>query len=153
MEYRMSVYETIRDWLNEILLELQNEFPHPYTILDVNNIPLPTDYSGTDFQAAGLFSSPNDISSELMGGQTKRTDFKSFFIRRPFKEFSSRLENESFFEKLSKKIHERNLDNNFPADGRWWSSIKINAGIYPAQRDAANQFADYLIPLRLVYIE
>jgi len=148
----MTVYESIESWLNSILLELRNEFPHPYTMIDVNNIPLPTDHPGIDFQAAGLFSSPNDLTTELMGGQVKHTDFKSFYLRRPFGEFDSRLENESFFEKLGQKIHEKNLDGNFPKDGRDWRSIEINAGIYPAQRDEANRYADYLIPLKLVYV-
>ena len=149
----MSVYVSIVSWLNSILLELKDEFPHPFTIIDLEKIPLPSDYPQIDFQAAGLFSSPNDLTTELMGGQVKHTDFKSFYLRRPFKEFSSRLENENFFEKLAKKIHERNLDSNFPHDGRWWSAIKINAGTYPAQRDEASLFADYLIPLKLIYLD
>jgi len=150
----MTVYESVVDnFLNPILLELKAEFNNPFVILDLEKIPLPTDYPGIDFQAGGIFSSPNDISSELIGGQTKRTDFKSFYLRRPFKEFSSRLENESFFEKLAKSIHERNLDSNFPQDGRQWHSIQINAGIYPSQRDTAELWADYLIPLKLVYVE
>ncbi len=93
------------------------------------------------------------MTTELMGGQTKYTAFKSFFIRRPFKEFSSRLENENFFEKLSKKIRDRNLDSQMPVDGRDWKSITINAGIYPAQRDESSTVADYLVPLKLIYIE
>jgi len=149
----MTVYESITSWLNSILLELKTEFNNPFVILDLEKIPLPTDYPGIDFQAGGIFSSPNDISSELMGGQTKRTDFKSFYLRRPFKEFSSRLENEAFFQKLAKSIHERNLDSNFPQDGRQWHRIEVNSGWYPAQRDEASNFADYLVNLKLVYIE
>ena len=149
----MTVYESLVSWLNSILLEIRNEMPHPFTAIDLEKIPLPTDYPGVDFQAAGLFSSPNDMSTTLIGGQVKHTEFKSFYLRRPFKEFPSRLENENFFERLAKKIHERNLDSNFPADGRAWQSIAINAGVYPAQRDEANRYADYLIPLKLIYVE
>jgi len=150
----MTVYESIvNQFLNPILLELRNEFPHPFTIIDINNVPLPSDYPGIDFQAAGIFSSPNDLTSTLMGGQVKHIDFKSFYLRRPFGEHQSRKENEAFFERFARKIHERNLDSDMPQDGRDWKSITINAGIYPAQRDEANRWADYLVPLRLVYIE
>jgi len=149
----MTVYESIASWLNSILVELRNEFPHPFTIIDLEKIPLPTDYPGIDFQAAGLFSSPNDLTSPLIGGQVKHTDYKSHYIRRPFKEFSSRLENEQFFCRLQAKIHERNLDSDMPQDGRGWKSIQVNAGIYPANTDTASLWSDYLVPLRLVYIE
>ncbi len=149
----MTVYESLVNWLNSILLELKADFNHPFSVIDLEKIPLPTDYPGIDFQAGGIFSSPNDISSELIGGQTKYTAFKSFFIRRNFKEFSSRLENEAFFQKLASKIHDRNLDSNFPQDDRDWKSITINAGVYPSTRDEASTYADYLIPLKLVYIE
>jgi len=149
----MTVYESVTKFINDILLELRNEFPHPFTIIDLEKIPLPTDYPGIDFQAAGLFSSPNDLTSTLNGGQVKHTDFKSFYIRRPFKELPSRVENEAFFERLAKKIHDRNLDCNMPVDGRGWRSITINAGAYPAQRDESGKWADYLIPLKLVYVE
>jgi len=149
----MTVYESAQSWLTEIINELKAEFNHPFVMIDVNNIPLPTDYPGYDFQAAGLFSSPNDMTTELIGGQKKHTDFKSFFLRRPFKEFSQRLQNEQFFEKFANKIHERNLDSDFPKDGRSWKSISINAGIYPANTDTASQWSDYLVPLKLVYTD
>jgi len=153
----MTVYESVVTWLGSILLELQNEFPHPFSIIEPDRIPLPNDYPRSegfpDFQAGGLFSSPNDMTTTLMGGQVKHTDFKSFYLRRPFKLVDSRKENENFFEKLAKSIHDRNLDGNLPQDGRQWKSIEINAGIYPAQRDAAETYADYLCPLKLVYVE
>jgi len=148
-----TVYVSIVNWLNEILLELKKETDHSFTVIDLERIPLPSDYPQVDFQAAGLFSSPNDQTSTLMGGQVKYTSFKSFFLRRPFKEFSSRLDNENFFEKLAKRIHDRNLDGNLPKDGRQWKEISVNSGVYPAMRDTAETYADYLIPLKLVYIE
>ena len=149
----MTVYESVQSWLSEIINELKAEFNHPFTAIDVNHIPLPTEYQGVDFQAAGLFSSPNDSTSMLIGGQVKHVDYKSFFLRRPFKEAETRQENEKFFERLAKKISERNLDYSLPKDGRDWKSIEINAGVYPAQRDEASLWADYLVPLKLVYIE
>jgi len=149
----MTVYESIEKWLKSILLELRGEFPHPFTMIDANKIPLPADHAGINFQAAGLFSSPNDSTDALNGGQVRHTDFKSFYVRRPFNEFKSRLENEKFFERLAEKIHDRNLDYIMPDDGRDWKSISINAGVYPAQIDTAGSWADYLIPLRLEYTQ
>jgi hypothetical protein len=149
----MTIYESITAYLNDILLELRNKFIHPFTIIDVENIPLPSDYPGFEFRAGGIFSSPNDITTELMGGQVKHTEFKSFYLRRAFNEFASRIENERFFERFRETIHEKNLDCDFPKDGRSWKEISINAGIYPPQRDTASQWTDYLITFKLVYIE
>jgi len=152
-----SVYEIITQWLNSILLELKDEFPHPFTILEPDRIPLPEDYPRSegfpDFTAGGIFSSPNDMTTTLMGGQVKHTKFKSIYIRKRFKLVDSRKDNEKFFEKLARKIRDRNLDSDFPRDGRDWKEISVNAGIYPSQRDSAEEFADYLCPLKLVYIE
>jgi hypothetical protein len=150
----MTVYESIvNEFLNPILLELEKEIPHGYSIIEPEKIPLPEEYQGVNFQAGGIFSSPNDMTTPLMGGQLKHTDFKSFYLRRPFKEKETRIGNADFFERLARKIHERNLDWNMPKDGRDWKSIEINAGVYPANRDETSQWADYLIPLRLVYVE
>jgi hypothetical protein len=148
----MTVYQTIVEWLNQILLELKTEFPHPYTIIEPEKIPLQEDYPGVPFQAGGIFSSPNDISTTLMGGQVKHTEFKFFYLRRPFNECDSRVENEGFFERLREIIHEKNLDCAMPVDGRQWKEINVNSGIYPAQRDEGNRWADYLVPLQLIYI-
>ena len=152
-----SVYETITKWIGSILNELQNEFPHPYSILEPDRIPLPEDYPRSegfpDFTAGGIFSSPNDMTTTLMGGQVKHIEFKSFYLRRKFKLVDSRKENEKFFERLARKIHERNLDYNLPKDDRDWKEISVNSGWYPAQRDTAETWADYLVNLKLVYIE
>jgi len=93
-----------------------------------------------------------DITTTLMGGQVKHIEFKSFYIRRPFEKTEKRQENEYFFERLAKKIHERNLDSEYPKDDRSWNSITINAGIFPSQRDEANLYADYLVSLKLIYL-
>jgi hypothetical protein len=141
------------DWLNTILNEMRSEFPHPFTMIDANRISLPSDFNDIVFQSAGLFSSPNDLVTPLMGGQLKHTEFKSFYLRRSINEFPQRRENEAFFERLAKIIRKRNLSGNMPKDGRDWMSITVNAGIYPAQRDGAERWADYLVNLRLVYID
>jgi hypothetical protein len=149
----MTVYQTIVEWLNQILLELRNEFPHPFISIEPEMIPLEGTYGqGVEFQAGGIFSSLNDISTTLIGGQVKHTEFKSFYLRRPFNEYDSWLENERFFERLREIIHEKNLDRAMPVDGRQWKEISINAGIYPAQTDNGNRWADYLVLLRLIYI-
>jgi len=62
------------------------------------------------------------------------------------------LENEAFFEKFINKINERNLNGIMPKDGREWVSIEINTGIYPAQIQESDLYADYLVPLKLVFI-
>jgi hypothetical protein len=148
----MTVYESITEWLKIILLELREEFPHPFTAIEPEKIPLEGEYGqGAEFQAAGIFSSPNDMTAGLMGGQVRHTEFKSFYLRRPFDELPSRLKNEGFFERLKEIIHDKNLRWDMPKDGRKWKSIEINAGIYPAQIDTASRWADYLVPLKLVY--
>jgi RNA binding exosome subunit len=148
----MTVYETIREWLNKILLELQNEFPHSFTAIEPEKIPLEGEYGQeVEFQAGGIFSSPQDITTTLMAGQVKHTEFKSFYLRRPFDECESRVENERFFERLKEIIYEKNLRWDMPEDGRKWKSIEINSGVYPANIDTASLLADYLVPLKLVY--
>jgi hypothetical protein len=145
---RMTVYESLVNWLNEILQDPKNNFPNVYTVIDLEMIP-----DWREFENAGIFSSPNDLSAPLIAGKIKHTDFKSFYLRRSFKEFTNRLENETFFEKFKACFHEKNLDCIMPEDGREWASIELNGGIYPAQRQENNEYADYLVPLKLVYIE
>jgi hypothetical protein len=99
----MTVYESVQSWLTEIINELKAEFNHPYVAIDLEKIPLPTDYPGIDFQAGGIFSSPNDFTTMNNGGQLKNTSFKSFYLRRPFKEFSSRLETKAFLKSWQRK--------------------------------------------------
>jgi hypothetical protein len=143
-----TVYESLVIYLNEILTDPKNNFPKVYTVIDLELIP-----NWTEFENAGIFSSPNDLTSELIAGKVKHTDFKSFYLRRPFREFTNRLGNEMFFEKFKACIYEKNLDGIMPKDGREWIKIELNGGIYPAQRQESGEFADYLLPLRLVYIE
>lgn len=143
----MTVYESLVNWLNQILQDPKNNFPSVFTVIDLEVIP-----DWREHENAGIFSSPNDLSTPLIAGQVKHTDFKSFYLRRPFKEFANRLENEAFFEKFKGCIHEKNLDCIMPEDGREWIKIELNGGIYPAQRQADSGYADYLVPLKLVYM-
>ena len=143
-----TVYESIVIWLNSILQNPINSFPSTALVIDLETIP-----NWTEFQNAGIFSSPNDIATELLAGNVKHTEFKSFYLRMSFGDFQNRLKNETFLEKLRQCIHERNQSGPMPIDGREWVSININAGIYPAQRAENNLWAEYLVPLKLVYVQ
>jgi len=149
----MTVYQSIVNWLNQILFEINTEIPNPFEIIDEENIPSPSDYPGLTFLASDIFSNPNDLTTTLIGGQVKHTEVKPFYLRRPFNEFYPRSQNESFFEKLEYKIFEKNFNGDMPSDGKDWKSIELNAGIYPAQRNEESQWADYLILLKLIYVE
>jgi hypothetical protein len=143
----MTIYDSLQIWLTSIINDIRQIMPSPFVVIDLENIP-----EFPNLQNSGLFSSPNDIHDPLMAGQVKHTEFKSFYLRRPFLNTDIREENEKFFDELRKRIYNRNLDWVMPNDGREWISIEINAGIYPAQRDDGDRFADYLVPLKLVYI-
>jgi len=143
-----TVYESIVIWLNTILTDPDNGFPSTHIVIDMQTIP-----NWQDFQNAGLLSSPNDIRTEMIGGQRKCQEFKSFYLRIPYNEFQSRLQYEEYFEKLEKCIYKNVMDGIKIDDDREWVSISVNAGIYMAQKDDVNRHADYLVPLKLVYIE
>ena len=147
----MTVYESIATWLTGLFNERSNGFPTGITVIDLENIPAQTEFPGMNL--SGLFSSPNDIHTPLMSGQVKHTIFRSFYFRRNFTTTQTRMANEQFFDLLREVITKYNLAFKLPNDGRKWRSIEINAGIYPAQIDEARNFADYLIPLRLIYIQ
>jgi len=143
----MTVYETVQQWLTEIINEFLKEFSAPFAVINLEQIP-----ERIEYQNAELFSDTNDIHTRRIAGDTKHTEFKSFYLRRPFSEFGSRLENEAFFEKIKNRINERNLNGIMPRDGREWVSIEINTGIYPVQIQETDLYADYLVPLKLVFI-
>ena len=141
-----TVYESLVTWLNEILTDPENEFPETLTVIDLEQIP-----NWQEFQNAGLFSSPNDIQVEYMGGQIRHTEFKSLYLRLSFKEFSERLRNETFLEKFRRCINKKALSGIMPSDGRKWLKINCNGSIYPAHRQENNEYADYLVPLAIEY--
>ena len=151
----MTVYQSVAEWLMNIVLpKVEKNANH--TVVDIEVVP-----DWATWNNAGIFNSPNEISTPMMGGQEKRTEFKSFYIRRPFTEsslaqdFQDRLGNENYMEKLRDVIYEMNLDCDFPQDNRQWESVSINGGIYPAQKAVGTlgREAFYLVPLRLVYIK
>jgi len=143
-----TVYASLVIWLNSIVTDPKNEFPPKTLFIDlevIGNVP--------NADNGAIFSSPNDIVTEFMAGSAKHTEFKSFYLRMPFSSFPQRLSNEAYLEKLRKCIREKDLDGIRINDGRKWLSISVNAGIYPAQREANMSSAEYLVPLKLVYIE
>ena len=140
----ITVYESIaRNWLTPLLATIEEG----HIVIEVENIP---DFA--QFINAGLFSSPNDQHFDTMVGRQRHIEFKSFYIRRPFRDFPQRLSNEAYMEAVRDLIFQTDLNSDLPKDGREWISIRINGGIYPAQRQENMQWADYLIPLRLEYI-
>ena len=145
----MTVYQSIISWLTEILNELK---PASFTVIDLERIPNQDEWAKEGYAISGIFSNPNDLHTPMMAGQSKHTEFKSFYLRLPFNELNERKENEDYIEILRKKIQNRNLDGIRINDGRRWLSIEINGGIYPAQKEIGMQYADYLVPLKLVYI-
>ena len=140
----ITVYESIaRFWLTPLLATIEPT----HTVIEIENIP---DFA--QFNNAGLFSSPNDIHTQMLGGQVKHIEFKSFYLRRGFRDNAARQNNEAFMEALRAKIYDMNMNYDLPVDGREWISIAINGGIYPSFRHENLSFADYLVPLRLEYI-
>ena len=146
----ITVYESLQAWITDIFNDPKNGFPRIFTVIDLENIPNQQEFPGMGL--SGLFSSPNDDKKLLIGGQVKHIVFKSFYVRRTFFEFTERFNNEAFFEKFERCVYERNINGTMPKDGREWISIEINAGIYPAQIQEGNRFADYIIPLKLTFI-
>ena len=140
---KLTVFESVYWWLIDII-----SFQEVWTVIDLENIP-----NWTQFLNGALFSSPNDIHTPLLAGNWKHTEFKSLYLRRPFSEFQERLSNEVFLEKITELLREKNENGIMPNDHREWISISINAGIYPAQRDEGMRFADYLVNLKLEYIQ
>jgi len=140
----ISVQKSIANWL---MLEVLPQVQSNLVTVDIETIP-----NCTESENAGLFSSPDDIKTELIGGQIKKTEFKLFFIKKHFNTEENRQDNEDFKEKLEEIITNMNRSFNLPQDGRDWISIDINGGIYPVKKDDNNIFADYIIPLKLIYV-
>jgi hypothetical protein len=143
----MTVYESLANWLNDILNDPKNEFPENMeTVIDLETLP-----ESSEHQNTALFSSPNDIQEQMLGGQVRKTVFKIWYIKKPFKERPDRLENERFFEKLRKAIYKKNLSGAMPKDGRKWRSVEYQGGIYPAQRQENEDYAVYPVNIKLIY--
>ena len=151
----MTVHQSIAAWLNGILTDSENGFPPSINVIDIENIPeiekVPGQQGGSS--NSGLFSSPNDIHSQLLDGRTKHTIFRSWYLRMDILSAKERERNEEYFEKLRECIDLSVMRGDYPDDGRGWLGIAINGGVYPAQRDSGGSRADYLVPLKLVFIK
>jgi hypothetical protein len=149
----MTVYQSLANWLFEIFADPQNGFPSVFYVIDLEVLPSLLNSQDIQYQYSALHSSPDDIQTALISGQTKHTDFKTFYVKRQFSEFDDRLGNEEFFEKLKKCIIQKNLRAVYPQDGRNWRSITWQGGVYPSQRSEDGRTAIYQVNLRLEYIE
>jgi len=143
----MTVFESLKKWLEEIFEDPENGFDGVYWI-DSEVLP-----SSVKQQNAALYSSPNDTVTELLGGQHKHVDYKTLYFMKDFKEHDIRISNEAFFEKLRNCIAEKNAEWIMPDDGREWTSIKHTGPAYPSQKQENLDFAIYQVNLRLEYVE
>jgi hypothetical protein len=149
----MTVYKSLADWLFEIFADPQNGFPSVFYVIDLEVLPSLLNGQDIQYQYSAIYSSPNDMQKTLCAGQVKRTDFKTFYVKRQFTELDDRIGNEEFFEKLKKCIARKNLRAVYPQDGRKWRGIAWEGGVYPSQRSEDGMVAIYQINLRLEYIE
>jgi hypothetical protein len=143
----MTVFESVKAWLEEILSNPENGFEGVYWI-DAEVLP-----ANVRLQNAALYSSPNDMVTERLGGDHRHVDFKTLYFKKDFKEHEIRVSNEVFFEKLRSRIMEKNMEGIMPGDGREWVSIKHTGPAYPSQKQENLDEAIYQVNLRLEYIE
>jgi len=139
----ISVYESITNWLSDILTQILPD----YTVIETENVT-----NWLQFGNSALLNSPNEIVTPLMGGQRKHTEFKTFFLKRQLQDSDERKDYEVIKDKLMDIIYNKNINYEFPDDGRDWKEISLNGGIYPVQKDENNNYADYMIPLKLIFI-
>jgi hypothetical protein len=151
----MTVYESVSNWLSEILQNPANGFPADiYGAIDPEIIPkYRLEFPDWNMLDTGIFSNPNDIHSQLNGGQIKHIEVKSWYINRKFLSREDRVGNEEFKEKLRKAITRKALGSVYPQDGRKWRKIEVEGGIYPYQKSDNLSEAIYLVNLRIEYIE
>ena len=147
----MTVYESLAVWLNDILSDPQNEFSPVPVVIDLELVP--NFKASNGWQDTALFSNPNDLHFPMNGGQTRHVVTKTWYIKRDFLEFPSRLETERFMERLRKAIHKKALGAQYPNDGRTWRKISVEGGVFPYQRAENLSEAIYQVTLRLEYIE
>jgi len=149
----MTVYESLANWLNEILVNPENEFPPKITVIDQDVISeAKKDFPDLDIMDTGLFSNPNDSQTALLSGRVRHEDYKTWYIKRDFLGFPDRLTNEAFFEKLRNRIHLKNLRGQYPQDNdRKWRGVSYQGGIFVTQRAENNEYAIYQVNLKIVY--
>jgi len=151
----MTVYESIVAWLVDIFADPGNGFPEDIiVIVDVELVPnFRETFPAFNIQDSGLFSNPNDQHVQMLGGQWKHTEFKTWLLWRRFGESEDRIANEAFLGKVRQAIQRATTHGVFPNDGRRWRRIQVNGGIFPSTKSADNTDAVYQIPLKIEYVE
>ena len=151
----MTVYESIEKWLVAILADPENGFPEDaVTIVELEMVPnFRKTHPDLGVQDTALFSSPNDQRVQMLGGQHRHTEFKTWLLWRRFGESEERIANEAFLEKVRRAIQRAALNGNMPGDGRRWRRIQVNGGMFPSTKSADNTSAVYQIPLKIEYAE
>ena len=153
----MTVYQSLATWLNDIFTDPDNGFPPTLmVIIDVELVPsLRQDFPGLHLQETGLFSNPNDQHAQMLGGQYRHTEFKTWYLVRQFGGWDDRMSNEAFLEKLRWAI-QRTVQNGImppKTEGRQWGKITVNGGMFPSTKSADSTSAVYQIPLKIEYTE
>jgi len=153
----MTVYQSLAVWLNDIFTDPDNNFPPNMTvIIDAEIIPgLRQDFPGLELQESALFSNPNDQHKEMLGGQHRHIEFKTWYLVRRFGEWEERLSNEAFLENIRRCIKRTTQRGIMPpqTENRQWRKIEINGGMFPSAKSADNASAVYQIPLKIEYVE
>ena len=151
----MTVYQSLADWLNGIFTDPANGFPEGITtVIDLELVPsLKTDFPGIQMQETALSSNPNDQHVQMISGQYRHTEFKTWYLVRRFGDFADRLSSEEFLENIRRAIQRTTLRGIMPKDGRRWRKIQINGGMFPATKSTDNTQAVYQIPLKIEYVE
>jgi hypothetical protein len=152
----MTVYQSLAKWLHGIFDDPANGFEPGLgvKVIDLALVPsLKTDFPDVRFQETALFSSPNDQHVQMVGGQYRHTEFKTWYLVRRFGGFEDRLSTEAFLEKIRRAIQRTTLKGIMPDDDRQWKSIEVNGGMFPSTKSPDNTMAVYQIPLKIEYIE
>ena len=150
-----TVYRSMVAWLVAIFADPDNDFPSDLiTIIDVELVPNYRErWPDLPIQDTGLFSNPNDQHVQMLGGQWRHTEFKTWLLWRRFGDNTDRISNEAFLEKLRRAIQRATTHGIFPQDGRRWRRIQVNGGMFPSTKSADNTNAVYQIPLKIEYVE
>jgi len=150
-----TVYRSMVAWLVAVIADPDNDFPQDLiTIIDVELVPNYRErWPALPIQDTGLFSNPNDQHVQMLGGQWRHTEFKTWLLWRRFGDNTDRISNEAFLEKLRRAIQRANLNGDMPNDGRRWRRIQVNGGMFPSTKSADNTNAVYQIPLKIEYVE
>jgi len=151
----MTVYQSITKWLAAVFADPKNGFQEDIvTVVDLELVPNHREKNpDLNIQDTALSSNPNDQRIELLGGQCRHTEFKTWLLWRKFGENEDRIANEAFLEKARRAIQKTALHGIFPKDGRRWGKIQVNGGMFPSAKSQNNASAVYQIPLKIEYIE